>query len=244
MFQGNTFARAEAEIFQSPAHILCARELELEKQETSQQKYRIGRGEPLKSKLVRISCFETTRLQSRATPLLSVSIDETMDDWEDLEPDGTESNDEPIIDHVKPDDGAQESVEVSDDEIRGSDAPVCRICFGGAEEQDLGVSSSSTGQGGSSETCLQRLISPCLCRGSVAKVHVQCLNTWRSVSRGSTSFFQCDQCKYKYRLKRARIAGLAENRCERNPPRVTAADMRTRCTDGFGWDFLSVSGVR
>lgn len=60
----------------------------------------------------------------------------------------------------------------------------------------------------------QRLISPCLCRGTVAKVHVACLNRWRNRSPSSTSYFQCDQCKYRYRIKRAKIAGLAENKCE------------------------------
>ncbi|CAD6569062.1 MAG: hypothetical protein CYPHOPRED_003043 [Cyphobasidiales sp. Tagirdzhanova-0007] len=75
------------------------------------------------------------------------------------------------------------------------DEPLCRICFSGADEEDLG-----------------RLISPCLCRGTVAKVHVGCLNRWRTTARSSSSFFQCDQCRYKYRIERAKIAGLAENR--------------------------------
>ena len=56
---------------------------------------------------------------------------------------------------------------------------VCRICFGAAHEDGLG-----------------KLISPCMCSGSMRYVHVQCLNEWRIHSANSRSFFQCDQvCK-------------------------------------------------
>ena len=46
---------------------------------------------------------------------------------------------------------------------------VCRICFAG---EDAG-----------------RLFSPCLCRGSMGLVHVDCLNEWRSMSRNPRSFY-------------------------------------------------------
>ena len=58
-----------------------------------------------------------------------------------------------------------------DDETRSGDAassrereepPQCRICFAGAEDATRG-----------------RLFSPCLCRGSMSHVHVECLNRWR-----------------------------------------------------------------
>lgn len=141
-----------------------------------------------------------------------------MDDWEDLEPD-------PALDSSDTEDIPKAAEPEVQDEQPGSndadapavhvDEPVCRICFGTAEEADLGVGERlrCTLCQLLMMLCAQRLISPCLCRGTVAKVHVQCLNQWRTVSRGSSSFFQCDQCKYRYRVKRARIAGLAENKC-------------------------------
>ncbi|KAH8922512.1 hypothetical protein BT69DRAFT_1350840 [Atractiella rhizophila] len=74
------------------------------------------------------------------------------------------------------------------------DEPQCRICFGG-EDAELG-----------------RLISPCLCRGSIGLVHVTCLNEWRRASPTTQSYFECPQCHYHYRLERTRIAGLAESK--------------------------------
>ncbi|KAG8864932.1 hypothetical protein FRB96_003519 [Tulasnella sp. 330] len=62
----------------------------------------------------------------------------------------------------------------------------CRICLGGDEEQaELG-----------------RLFRPCRCRGSMKYVHVSCLNEWRKAAQSSTSYWACDQCKYKYNLAR------------------------------------------
>ena len=54
---------------------------------------------------------------------------------------------------------------------------VCRICFGSAFENGAG-----------------RLISPCMCIGSMRYVHVCCLNDWRQESANPRSFYQCDQC--------------------------------------------------
>ncbi len=42
------------------------------------------------------------------------------------------------------------------------------------------------------------LISACLCRGSIRWTHLDCLNTWRSVS--NKNFYECDLCKFKYNL--------------------------------------------
>jgi len=75
-----------------------------------------------------------------------------------------------------------------------TEAKMCRICFAGEEEADLG-----------------RLISPCRCRGTMKYIHSGCLNAWRTASARSTSFFQCDQCGYKYRLERTRWARLVMN---------------------------------
>ncbi|KAG8698305.1 hypothetical protein FRC08_006006 [Ceratobasidium sp. 394] len=69
----------------------------------------------------------------------------------------------------------------------------CRICFGGAEE----------------ESELGRLISPCLCRGSIRYVHVNCLKQWRVTSQSSSAFWSCPQCGFRYALARTRALGLA-----------------------------------
>jgi hypothetical protein len=71
---------------------------------------------------------------------------------------------------------------------------MCRICFAGDDEPDLG-----------------RMISPCKCRGTMKYIHTDCLNAWRTSSARSTSFFQCDQCGYKYRLERTFWANLVMN---------------------------------
>ena len=55
----------------------------------------------------------------------------------------------------------------------------CRICLGGEEDGEL--------------------ISPCLCRGTSAFVHRECLNNWRRMSQNPTSFWRCDSCRYNYR---------------------------------------------
>ncbi|CAG8585663.1 5411_t:CDS:2 [Dentiscutata erythropus] len=57
---------------------------------------------------------------------------------------------------------------------------MCRICFAGPEEEES----------------LGRLISPCLCKGTMRK---------------KSSFFQCDECKYKYAFRRTTIAKFATN---------------------------------
>ncbi|EJT52756.1 hypothetical protein A1Q1_02091 [Trichosporon asahii var. asahii CBS 2479] len=62
----------------------------------------------------------------------------------------------------------------------------CRICFGGVDEE---------GEMG-------RLMSPCLCSGSMRYVHVQCLAMWRA--KNSKTFLECPQCKYTYVLRRGK----------------------------------------
>uniref|UniRef100_D8PP53 Uncharacterized protein n=2 Tax=Schizophyllum commune (strain H4-8 / FGSC 9210) TaxID=578458 RepID=D8PP53_SCHCM len=71
----------------------------------------------------------------------------------------------------------------------------CRICLDGAEvEGELG-----------------RLIRPCLCRGSISYVHVECLKRWRFSSTSSKAFYECPQCHYQYRVARTRAVGIATN---------------------------------
>ncbi|KAK3240705.1 hypothetical protein CYMTET_49484 [Cymbomonas tetramitiformis] len=69
----------------------------------------------------------------------------------------------------------------------------CRICHTG-ENSDMG-----------------RLFSPCLCRGTVGKVHLQCLNSWRRLSSNPHSYYRCDQCLYDYNLQRADFATVIES---------------------------------
>lgn len=69
----------------------------------------------------------------------------------------------------------------------------CRICLAGAEE----------------EAELGRLISPCLCRGSIRYVHVNCLKQWRTLSQSRSAFWSCPQCGFRYALARTRALGLA-----------------------------------
>ena len=71
------------------------------------------------------------------------------------------------------------------------DDALCRICFSGVEEG--------------------RLIRPCLCAGSMQYVHVHCLNEWRNQSANPRSFYECDQCNYKYNLERTKYAAYLED---------------------------------
>ncbi|KAL1914372.1 uncharacterized protein VTP21DRAFT_8952 [Calcarisporiella thermophila] len=74
----------------------------------------------------------------------------------------------------------------------GRDDRICRICLAGVEEEEE----------------LGRLFSPCLCNGTMKYVHVNCLNRWRVSSRKSSSYFQCDSCKFKYRYNRTTYAKI------------------------------------
>jgi len=65
---------------------------------------------------------------------------------------------------------------------------MCRICHGGEDEG--------------------KLFSPCKCKGSIKFVHVGCLDQWRKVSKNSQSFFQCENCHYKYNFRRTTISQL------------------------------------
>jgi len=63
---------------------------------------------------------------------------------------------------------------------------VCRICFSGAEAG--------------------KLVSPCLCSGSMRFVHLECLETWRRRSANPQSYYQCENCLYRYSFRRALYA--------------------------------------
>ena len=51
-----------------------------------------------------------------------------------------------------------------------------------------------------------RLFKPCMCHGSMKFVHVGCLQQWRQNSVNSVSYFQCQQCGFKYNIYRPRFA--------------------------------------
>eukprot|EP00300_Choanocystis_sp_HF-7_P020820 c20684_g2_i1.p1 GENE.c20684_g2_i1~~c20684_g2_i1.p1 ORF type:complete len:231 (+),score=33.10 c20684_g2_i1:25-693(+) len=59
----------------------------------------------------------------------------------------------------------------------------CRICLDTENEQS------------------NPLFRPCSCRGTAAWVHVDCLTQWRRTSVNPRSFYECDQCHYKYQFK-------------------------------------------
>ncbi|KAG0225978.1 hypothetical protein BGW42_003966 [Actinomortierella wolfii] len=65
----------------------------------------------------------------------------------------------------------------------------CRICLGGPDEVELG-----------------RLISPCMCKGSMKYVHIACLNEWRARSPKRESHYKCDTCKYEFSFRRTSFA--------------------------------------
>ncbi|KII93894.1 hypothetical protein PLICRDRAFT_36113 [Plicaturopsis crispa FD-325 SS-3] len=79
-----------------------------------------------------------------------------------------------------------------DTDIPAVEEKQCRICLDGPDP-DSG-----------------RLIRPCLCRGSMTYVHVQCLQKWRT-SSGTSNHFECPVCKYRYRYARTRVLGIATN---------------------------------
>ncbi|KAK4050446.1 hypothetical protein OIV83_003516 [Microbotryomycetes sp. JL201] len=96
---------------------------------------------------------------------------------------------------TNPDDAAAAAANATED-FADPDERMCRICFlGPEEERELG-----------------KLFSPCKCSGTSRFVHVACLDKWRTASANSSSFYQCDQCFYKYRFRRTRLAKIANSR--------------------------------
>lgn len=67
----------------------------------------------------------------------------------------------------------------------------CRICLGDSSEG--------------------RFISPCKCKGSIRFVHAHCLEKWRNSSINPKSYWECDQCKYKYSFRRTFVATMLRN---------------------------------
>ena len=70
--------------------------------------------------------------------------------------------------------------------------PICRICYATLEE---GLQAG-----------LGRLVSPCLCVGSMRFVHTECLQQWRSMAANPRSFYTCDNCLFRYSFRRTSVA--------------------------------------
>lgn len=95
---------------------------------------------------------------------------------------------------------AEQSMEVSVPEIINDidglqnnlfdedEQPCCRLCFGTAQDDS-------------------DLIEPCLCKGTIAKVHRKCLEKWFNFC-GST---KCDLCLFEIRCERKLRYGLFES---------------------------------
>jgi hypothetical protein len=66
-------------------------------------------------------------------------------------------------------------------------APICRVCFEGAEDG--------------------MLIAPCLCTGSVQYVHTKCLERWRR-DAGGLNALRCEICHAEYTIQRGKTRRL------------------------------------
>ncbi|WVF65304.1 hypothetical protein IAT40_000028 [Kwoniella sp. CBS 6097] len=91
--------------------------------------------------------------------------------------------------------GGNENEEAEEDEGEKT----CRICFTGPDEDG-------------DEDTMGRMISPCLCTGSMRYVHVNCLNAWRGTGTNAKAHMECPQCHYRYQLRRTLVSGLATSR--------------------------------
>mmetsp|Transcript_5868 Transcript_5868/g.6748 ORF Transcript_5868/g.6748 Transcript_5868/m.6748 type:complete len:274 (+) Transcript_5868:13-834(+) len=79
----------------------------------------------------------------------------------------------------------EETEEVNLEELENPDERICRICFEGGDYGENG-----------------HLFRPCLCSGTSAWVHMECLDQWRRSSTNPKSFYRCDQCQYEYKFGR------------------------------------------
>ena len=74
------------------------------------------------------------------------------------------------------------------------DEKTCRICLSN-EIEEAG----------------DRFVCPCKCKGTMKFVHLTCLNQWREKSVKNSSYYQCDQCKWKYSFRRTDFAKVLIN---------------------------------
>ncbi|RUS27167.1 hypothetical protein BC938DRAFT_483635 [Jimgerdemannia flammicorona] len=97
----------------------------------------------------------------------------------------------------------------------GEHLRICRICLDGESNNDEDLESGSAPTESTPlhgrRSRKNPLIHPCRCAGSMAFVHVECLNRWRADSPRRQSHFECDICKYKYSFYRPWWAILCRN---------------------------------
>ena len=91
----------------------------------------------------------------------------------------------------------------------------CRICLDGDNESEL-----------------DRLISPCLCKGSSRYIHLKCLERWRELSPRKESFYRCDTCHYHYSFSRPWVAKALDKAWF---PHVATVLLMLLMVYGFGW---------
>ena len=60
-----------------------------------------------------------------------------------------------------------------------SEIKTCRICFDDENQEGL--------------------IAPCGCKGSAGFVHKTCLNNWLKCNKSTNHYYECNECKHKYR---------------------------------------------
>ncbi|CAO2179248.1 unnamed protein product [Urochloa humidicola] len=94
--------------------------------------------------------------------------------------------------------GFQPPAEAMSKDVEASPAACCRICL------------SSDGD---------KLISPCMCKGTQQFVHRTCLDHWRAVKEG-TAFSHCTTCKAQFHL---RVEFLEDDMCRRMKFRLFVA---------------------
>lgn len=68
--------------------------------------------------------------------------------------------------------------------IETHDDKICKFCLDAENPDDM--------------------ISPCLCNGTSKFVHRTCLHKWRSQNMESPNVYKCNQCLYKYNLKKTK----------------------------------------
>ncbi|KAJ2964941.1 hypothetical protein NQZ79_g130 [Umbelopsis isabellina] len=91
------------------------------------------------------------------------------------------------------------AMEANDNVNSFQEEKVCRICFCSKDDDRADVYAPRD---------VNPLIQPCLCKGSMAYVHIRCLQRWRA-ERGKQAF-QCEICNYSYNISRpfwAKIIG-------------------------------------
>jgi hypothetical protein len=91
---------------------------------------------------------------------------------------------------------------------------ICRICHGGVTSTSLesliqnipGHESSLS----SMASLDDKLISLCMCKGSMKYVHLRCLNKWRDMSTRYDSYLKCEQCNSYYKLKQSLVTRILQ----------------------------------